>query len=201
MTVVSKIARKELTLAERSELWTLYCEGYTATEIWRKTKVPRTTINGLIKRQTLATDKSFESKLRSGAPKKLSPRAERRLVRTAVDAPRMTLKALGTPSKSGKRLNYYTVAILLKSFGKAKRRPRKKPYLSDIYRKKRRIYCREERSLKRDNRKVCWSDEVTFEIGEDIRGFFMTRGPRREEEYAEKNLRPTFKSGRTTVGV
>ena len=42
---------------------------------------------------------------------------------------------------------------------------------------------------------------MTFEVGEDIRGFFITRGPGREEEYAEKNLRPIFKSGRTTIGV
>jgi hypothetical protein len=34
-----------------------------------------------------------------------------------------------------------------------------------------------------------------------LRGFFVTRGPGREEEYVEKNLRPTFKSGRTSVGV
>jgi hypothetical protein len=45
------------------------------------------------------------------------------------------------------------------------------------------------------------SDEVTFEIGEDLRGFWVTRGEGREEEYAEKNPRPTFKSRRTTVGV
>ena len=31
--------------------------------------------------------------------------------------------------------------------------------------------------------------------------FAVTRGAGREEEYAEKNLRPTFKSRRTTVGV
>jgi hypothetical protein len=113
----------------------------------------------------------------------------------------MTLKVLGTPSKSGKRFNHYTVAILLKSFGKAKRRLRKKPYLSKLYRKKRRIFCREEKALKRDLRKVYWSNEVTFEIREDLRGFFVTRGPGREEEYVEKNLCPTFKSGRTTVSV
>jgi hypothetical protein len=29
----------------------------------------------------------------------------------------------------------------------------------------------------------------------------VTRAARREDEYAEKNLRPTFKSGRTIVGV
>ena len=31
--------------------------------------------------------------------------------------------------------------------------------------------------------------------------FWVTRGARREEEYADKNLRPTFKFRRTTVGV
>ncbi len=42
---------------------------------------------------------------------------------------------------------------------------------------------------------------MTFEVGQDLRNFYVTRGAGREEEYATKNLRPTFKSGRTTVGV
>jgi transposase len=42
---------------------------------------------------------------------------------------------------------------------------------------------------------------VTFEVGEDLETFWVTRGPGREEEYAAQNLRPTFKSRRTTVGV
>jgi len=113
----------------------------------------------------------------------------------------MSLKLLATPSKSGKRLNHHTVAILLKSFSKAKRRPRKKPFLTPLHKRKRRVYCKGERAIERDNWKVCWSDEVTFEVGEDLRDFFMTRGPGREEEYAEKNLKLTFKSGRTSVGI
>jgi transposase len=201
MAVVSKLARKELTPAERSRIWTLHCEGYTPTQIWTKTGTPRTTVTSLIQRQTLIPLMTFESKPRSGAPKKISPRGARAFVRTAINEPRMPLKALATPSKSGKRLYYYTVAILLKSFGKAKRRPRKKPFLTSLYKQKRRFHCRDERAMKRDNRKVYWSDEVTFEIGEDLRGFFVTRGAGREEEYADKNLRPTFKSGRTTMGI
>jgi len=133
MAVVSKVARKELTPAERSRLWTLHCEGLNPTEIWRKTKVPRTTITSFLTRQSLASDMTFESKPRSGAKKKLNPRAERRLVRTACNEPRMSLKSLATPSKSGKRLNHHTVAIILKSFGKAKRRPRKKPFLTPLH--------------------------------------------------------------------
>jgi transposase len=201
MAVQSKISRRELTPAERSYLWALHCEGYTPTQIWRKTKVPRTTVTSLIKRQSLSNNNTFESKPRSGPKKKLSVRAERRLVRTAVAQPRMPLKALATPSKSGKRLNHHTVAIILKSFGKAKRRPRKKPFLTDEHRLRRRIHCRAERDMERDNRKVCWSDEVTFEVGEDLRTFYVTRAAGREDEYATKNLRPTFKSGRKSVGV
>ena len=51
--------------------------------------------------------------------------------------------------------------------------------------------------MNRDLRKVCWSNEVTFEVGEDTNTFWVTRA----EEYTDKNLRPTFQSRRTTVGV
>jgi transposase len=53
--------------------------------------------------------------------------------------------------------------------------------------------------LKRDWNKVCWSDEVTFEIGEDGSVYYVTRGSK--EEFLDKNLKPSFKSGRTSVGV
>jgi hypothetical protein len=46
---------------------------------------------------------------------------------------------------------------------------------------------------------VCWSDEVTFVIGEDGTVIYVTRGS--GEEWLDKNLQPTFKSGRTAVGV
>jgi hypothetical protein len=46
---------------------------------------------------------------------------------------------------------------------------------------------------------VCWSDEVTFHVGEDRNLFYVTRKP--GEEFLEKNLKPSFKSGRTIVGV
>jgi transposase len=46
---------------------------------------------------------------------------------------------------------------------------------------------------------VCWSDEATFHVGADGSVFYVTRGS--GEEYLEKNLNPSFKSGRTSVGV
>jgi hypothetical protein len=46
---------------------------------------------------------------------------------------------------------------------------------------------------------VLWSDESTFEMGYDGRNWWITRGP--GEEYLDKILKPSFKSGRTSVGV
>jgi len=46
---------------------------------------------------------------------------------------------------------------------------------------------------------VCWSDEVTFYIGEDNNICYVTRAP--GEEWEDRNLKPSFKSGRTSVGV
>jgi len=38
-------------------------------------------------------------------------------------------------------------------------------------------------------------------VREDLNTFWVSRAPGREEEYVDKNLRLTFKSGKTTVGV
>src|ERR1700722_14352286 len=138
MVVAPKGPRKELTKAQKSRIWTLYEEGYNPTEIWHKTKIPCTTCSSFITRQSISPDPKFENKPRSGRPKKIIARGARALVRTACQDTRMTLKVLATPSKSSKKLNHHTVAIILKSFGKAKRRPRKKPFLSPLHKKKRR---------------------------------------------------------------
>ena len=46
---------------------------------------------------------------------------------------------------------------------------------------------------------MCWSDEATFYVRESNNIFYVTRRP--NEEWLGKNLKPTFKSGRTAVGV
>jgi hypothetical protein len=121
MVVISKKPRKELTTAQKSRIWTLYEEGYNLTEIWHKTKIPCTTCSTFITCQSISPNPSFENKPGRGALKKITKQGARALVRTACQDTRMTLKALATPSESGKRLNYYIVTIYLKSFGKAKR--------------------------------------------------------------------------------
>jgi hypothetical protein len=83
----------------------------------------------------------------------------------------MTLKALGSLSKSGKKLNHHIIVQVRKRNGKAKRRPRQKPFLIEEHKKRRVAYCKAEKAIKRDNWKVYWSDEVTFEVGEDLNTF------------------------------
>jgi len=46
---------------------------------------------------------------------------------------------------------------------------------------------------------VCWSDEVIFYIRAGRSIFYITRGSR--EKYLKKNLKPTFKSGRTAISA
>ena len=53
--------------------------------------------------------------------------------------------------------------------------------------------------MKRDWNKVCWSDEATFKVGEDGSIYYVIQGPK--EEHLDKNLKLSFKSGRTSVGV
>jgi hypothetical protein len=49
---------------------------------------------------------------------------------------------------------------------------------------------------------VCWSDKVMFEVGEDGSIYYVTRGLKEGCLRGRgENLRPTFKSGRTSVGV
>ena len=53
------------------------------------------------------------------------------------------------------------------------------PYLKPEHKYWRKVWCSKEKSWN----KVCWSDEVTFEIGEDGSIYYVTRSP--WEEYLD----------------
>ena len=55
--------------------------------------------------------------------------------------------------------------------------------------------------MKRNYNHVCWSDEVTFYIGEDGNMYYVICVSGKDKEWLEKNLNPSFKSRRTSVGV
>src|SRR5438046_2398042 len=144
MVLAPKKKRTELSEVQRCRIWTLHEEGYNPTQISLKTGHPRSTVSSFLIRRAKNVSTTFKSNPRSGRPRKITVRGERALLRAALKDTRMTLKALATPSKSGKQLNHHTVSKVLKRNGKAKRRPRKKPYLSPLHKKRRREHCRAE---------------------------------------------------------
>jgi transposase len=193
-----KTSRRETTSIQRAEVWTWYNAGKSLSEIKRIVSLPRSTVWDIINRAKSVTSKDkFSSKPRIGCPLKVTKRVERQLLRAASNNTRAPLIALATPSKSSIQLSRNTVRIILKRNGKARRCPRKKPYLSKKHIEGRKQF--DYREILRDWQKVIFSDESTFEIGYDGRQYWITRSA--GEEYLEKNLKPSFKSGRTTVGV
>lgn len=194
-----KSSRKELTPAQRARIWTRHLDGYSVPEIIKLEGHPRGTVRATLKRYGGTPNPTFESKPRSGRPKKTSARDDRALLRAANADTKATLYALATPSKSSHQLGRNTVRKILKSASKAKRKPRKKPFLKPEHKYWRRLWCGEEKRGGRDWNKVCWSDEVTFHVGEDGTVYYVTRDSK--GAFLDQNLRPSFKSGRTSVGV
>jgi transposase len=199
MCIHPKATRKETTPAQRAAVWTRYCSGYSIPEIIALEGHPRSTVRSIIERREQSGDSTFQSKPRTGRPKKTTARDDRALLRAANRDTKATLFELATPSKSTHQLGRNTVRKILKAAGKAKRKPRTKPFLKPEHKYWRRKWCSEEKREGRDWNKVCWSDEVTFEVREDGSIFYVTRGPK--EEFLDKNLKPSFKSGRTSIGV
>jgi transposase len=168
MSSESIISRRETTKEKRAEVWTWYKAGKTYSEIGRRTDLTKSTVAGIIQREKKKTGQDrFSSAPRSGRPPKVTPKAKRRLLRAASKDTRATLAALSTPSKSGKQLSKITVRKVLKQHGKARRRARRKLYLSKVHKRRRVRFGKTEK--RRNWRRVCWSDEATFEIGYDNR--------------------------------
>lgn len=150
-----KSDRVELTPAKRAQIWTRYLDGHGFTTISRLEKTPYSTVRSIIERRLETGDTSFETRPGRGRSKKTSDRDDRALLRHANQHPRDTLHALATPSKSGHKLGRNTVRKILKAYGKAKRKPRKKPYLKLEHKNKRLIWCKQQKKTKRNYRKIC----------------------------------------------
>ena len=190
----------ELSDSERAVIYGFYLGGNSYGAVAQATGLPRSTISTIIQRVRANLENNeehpFSSRKRSGRPALLSLRSARHLKQHADKHPRDSLEVLGTPSKSGQQICRHTVRKTL-LFGINRRRARTKPYISPKNRKKRRAFWRRNKHTAWGL--VCWSDEAYFEIGEDNSVTYVSR--RVGEEYLDKNLKPSFKSGRSRVGV
>ena len=196
-----KTHRRETTPEEKAIVWAHYLDGLSYSEIKGMTGHPKSTIQTIINNlKARSGHDKFKSKPRPRVSRKVDSRGERALLRHADKNTKDPLAVLGTPSKSGKQLDQGTVRKILKRHGKAKQRAREKPYLSKLHKKVRFQRCKALKADKTlDHMNIYWSDEATFEIGHDGRIVWVTRAP--GEEFLEKNLKPSFKSGRSSVSV
>jgi len=129
MGLARKTSRKELSPTKRAHIWELYECGHNITAIAKHFREPRSTVSSLINRLKKQSVLDFASKPRPGGPKRTNNREDRALVRYAIANPRCSLKILTTLSKYSKKLGLNTVRNILKAYRKAKRVPRKKPWL------------------------------------------------------------------------
>ena len=131
--------RKETSPGKRRVVWTRHLDGHGIPVIMQLEKLPCSTVHSIIKRATLNSRTSFESKPWLGAPKATTARDNQALLRAANKDTKATLYTLGTPSKSTKQLGCNTVCKILWNAGKCKRCLYKKPFLKPLY-KKGRLY-------------------------------------------------------------
>ena len=193
-------ARKELSESTINTIWQFHLYGIRGAEIARHLNLAKSTVNYNIRRLRKHPQHIYVKALRTGRPPKLDERAKRHLIRYVAAHPIATIETIATPLKTGCKIYINTVWRYLKKNEIYAFRPRHKPYLSPAHKRTRvkfaRIhqYWREE-----DVACVAFCDEATFEVGIDTTPPYVRR--KRGKAYKSKNLKPTFKSGRTTISV
>ena len=200
MVSVSKTARREHSERIISIILASHTKGYSAREISAENNVPKSTINAIIRRATNSPDGWYHREKRCGRPLTLDARAHRRLIRYVDRNPKETLLALCTPSKSGTSLCKQSTRRYLKKGERYAFRPRKKPFLKPVHKKERLRWAKIRRHWElEDWGAICWLDESTFEVGYDSTPAWVRRPI--GKAYESRYLKPSFKSGRTSVGV
>ena len=163
----------------------------------KATGVARSTIRGIIKRGDEQGGDLHDAP-RAGRPTKITD-AKRRKVEAVIDEnPQLPLQEITSQANTG--LGHSTVDKII---SEAKFRllvPRKKPFWRKGQKEKRKDFCFRRRLWKKEAWwKVVFVDECSIEYDPFPAGKRVR--VREGEKLFEKNLKPSFKSGRTTVSV
>jgi transposase len=200
MARTPKTSRREHSAIKIKMIYKLTDLGYSLSEVARETDVPKSTVHRILQQRIANENRIGSPPKRRGRPCKLDRRAERMLLRHVAQNPFETMAALCSPSKSGHQLSKKTVRKYLAKNEVYTFKPRRKPFLSEKHKRDRLKWAREHvKWTAEDWRCVIFSDESTFELGLDTRTAYVKRplGKAFESRY----LRPTFKSGRSTIGI
>ncbi|GFU20693.1 transposable element Tcb2 transposase [Trichonephila clavipes] len=156
---------------------------------------------GYIVKKYLETG-SVENKPRPGGPSKLTSRAKRMIVRSATNKPMESAQNIANEllSPCNVSVSAQTVRNVLQNAGLKARTPRKKPYISEVNRKRRLEFAMKYKNKPMDFwKKVIFSDESKFEVftPPSIRKIWR----KNKTALEPKNVLPTLKYGGGNVMV
>ncbi|GFW25392.1 paired domain-containing protein [Trichonephila clavipes] len=128
---------KKNSLDMRKHITELRKEGKSFREIGKILKLSFITVGYIIKKY-LETGR-VENKPRPGGPRRLTSRAKRMIVRSATNKPMTSAQNIANEflSSCNVSVSSQTVRNVLRSAGLKARTPRKKPYISEVNRKRR----------------------------------------------------------------
>lgn len=177
-----------------------HTKGKTERELSDFLKIPRSTIGDIIRR--FKNEDRIDSKPNPGRPKILNDYDKRIIMKKVRQDPRKSAPSLAAEmaQEHDKKVHPETIRRAIRENGYNGRVARKKPFISEINKQKRKKFAKEY--LQKDFsywKNVIFVDESKFNIfGSDGR-VMVWRKP--NEELNKENLRPTVKHGGGSVMV
>lgn len=195
-----KTSRREVSDIKQSAVVTWHKAGKFSRQITILEDIPRSTVLSILHHAWRNPKDPIRTQKRSGQPPKISQHDAQKLCHAAEENNELCLAALSTPGKSGHTLHINTTRRVLRQRGIFWRKARIKPYLSLAHKVARLKWYQEWEFWSVEQwRSVIWTDKSTFEVGKDLQVLWVSRHVR--EAYLEKNCKPSFKSGKISIGI
>jgi transposase len=190
---------KEHSLQVRNNIVKEYEAGKGYRKLSKQFNVPVSSVQSIIKKWK--QQGAVSNKPRTGAPRKITPRACSKLVRSVKKNPRTTRKELVEEMASiGVSVTRQTVTNTLQRVALRKYRARKVPLLKKKHLAARKKFATEMLN-KEDNYfdKILWSDETKIELFGNNYNNMVWREP--NSAYKQKNTVPTVKHGGGSIMI
>lgn len=191
--------QKQISQDLRKRIVSLHYSGLGYRKISQQLGVPVNSVGTIIRH--FKSQKSTLPLARSGRPRKLSERAERKIARKVCNSPRVTLGELQRDlENTGVKVSKDTISRTIHRKGIFSRSPRKTPLLKRMHVRSRLDFANEFIAKPKefwDN--VLWSDETKIELfgRPGTQKVWRKKGT----EYLPKNTIPTVKFGGGSIMV
>lgn len=173
--------KRELSVAMRAQIQVYHGLGWSQRKIAENVGCSLCGVQTTLKR--FKETGSYETRKRSGRPRKTSARIDRDVVRSSLRNRRKTTVELAEEltSSSGISVSRRTVGRRLAEAGLKGRKARKKPWISETNRQKRLAWALKFRDKPKSFwERIVWSDEANIEVNHR---FIPTFYENKENEY------------------